>query len=156
MINLSQFKIKVKNLFSNEKLPPVLKEDNVYYVFDKYKIVKEQGRFALYRSETFVNYVNKSSTAMSWCLANKSQNWQLAHDLIYYDNQIESKKFDMDIHKQMAKKVDNDDDRNLHYDLYVESLNRLKQFERNLQKSVNLAKYNKIKDFQNESNRIIT
>jgi hypothetical protein len=151
MINLDDFKHKIKTLVNNQPLPPIAQIDNVYHVFDRYKIVQGEFDFALYLHDDLVAKVAHGKTAISWCLAHNARDWYLASELIKLDHTVQAREFDILLHKTLAKKTQ-DDKHELHRTLFYEHINRLREAKAKLNKCVSLAKYNKIKDFYNESN----
>lgn len=152
MIDINQFKDKIKKLFLNEQ-PVLMKNNNVYYVLENYKIVKQNEFYELYHHNIFKDKTYKSKTAISWCIAHYEQRWELARDLILTDHRLAAREFDVDIHSLRMNQGDKTY-RALHRDLYYENVDRSKMLKRKLNKLTNLAKYNKIKDLKNESQRI--
>ena len=145
MINLQKFKQKIKDLYSNEH-PMIREVSNGYKLFDKYVIIKDNDEYKLYKNNEYMATVSLSRSAVSWCVADEQRDWQLANEIVRLDRLVAGKQFDIEVHKIQSSKGKKDK-RELHQDLYLDSLIRLKAAKANLDNCINLTKYsNKIKD----------
>ena len=113
-----------------------------FHVFARYRIINEDDLFHLYLNDDLVHIVERSKTAMSWCIAHYEQRWELASNLIKTDRELSAREFDMRVHRDLST-VGCAEDRHLHLDLFFENKDRMVQLRDKLQKYVNLAKRNK-------------
>jgi hypothetical protein len=56
-------------------------DDGTYQVFGRYSIVPEQVGYRVFCAATDVGLFYSTKTAMSWCIADKYQNYNLAQEL---------------------------------------------------------------------------
>jgi hypothetical protein len=65
-------------------------DDGVYEVFGRYRIMPEDWGFRVFCSATDVGVFSTSKSALSWCIADKNQAYNLARELKDLDQQAHS------------------------------------------------------------------
>jgi hypothetical protein len=150
MSDLQSFKNKIKKLYKDEK-PFIYKTAKGYTMFGIYDIIKDDSVYSIYRHGNYIDFANTQRSAVSWCVADHSKEWDLANELIRLDHLVANRRFDIEVHKKQSEKKTGDD-KKLHVDLYIDCIIRLQEAKSNLDKCIQMTKYsNKIKDFKNES-----
>jgi hypothetical protein len=127
--------------------------DGDYEVFGRYLIKKEINSCRVYCSATEMGIFSSTKTALSWCIANKYLQYNLAREILTLDNKLRLLSNDISARANIA-----DRSKNLSFREVVEAkleskiINK-KQVEQQLTKCVNNAKYYQQKGFNNETVR---
>jgi flagellar motility protein MotE (MotC chaperone) len=152
MFDLEKVKAKFNQFLSNETVPPIVKNGSEYYVFKYYTIKNGDGKYDLYKKDDYVDTVQSSAAAISWCKADLDNRWTLAKDIIKADQRITTTNIDLQIRRHRYK---NEKDKEIRETLAIlinESIYKLQSQKRNLKKLIKQTKYIKIKGFDNELN----
>lgn len=94
MSNFNKVKSKIKQ-FANDKAlndKVIRKIKGSYHLYNIYKITNNNGLWEVRKHEQFIYSFESSSTATTWCLADKSKQYMDAHNLIVIDKRIQDKK----------------------------------------------------------------
>ena len=127
--------------------------DGEYEVFGRYVIKKEINNYRVYSSATDIGIFSSTKTALSWCIAIKYSQYNLARDILALDNKLRLLSSDISARANIA-----DRSKKLLFREVVEAkleskiINK-KQVEQQLNKCVNYAKYYQQKGFNNETVR---
>ena len=128
-------------------------DDGEYEAFGKYRIVPQNPGYRVYIDEDEQGFFNSTRTAVSWCVADKYKRYNLARDLLTYDNMLSNISNDIFVRAGVANKTKNVDLReNIEMKLEPKIIQK-KELETHLTKCVNWAKYLQQKGFENETSR---
>lgn len=128
-------------------------DDGDYEVFDKYLISRQQGKFQVWCYSTEVGHFSTSRSALSWCIADKFQDFKLAQKLLNLDNALYNVAQDISTRAQLADRSKNPEFReNVAIKLETKLIHK-KLLENDLANCVNLAKYLQQRGFNNETAR---
>lgn len=128
-------------------------ENGDYRVFDRYQIVPEKPGFRVFCSATDVGLFNSTKTALSWCIADKYKQYNLARELLETDIKLGKLTNDINTRVTLADRSKNFDFRDCVGTKLETKIIRKKQLENQLAKSVNWAKYIQQRGFINETVR---
>jgi hypothetical protein len=155
MTKEQQFEQIVREEFK-QLLPTIIwqRDDNCYEVFDRYTIVAQKQGCIVYINEDEQGYFNSTRTAMSWCIADKYKQYNLARELLTIDNILTNVTNDIYVRVGVANKCKNPQLReNIETKLEPKILHK-RTLELQLNKCVNRAKYLQQKGFANETHRL--
>lgn len=141
-----EFPETVKNLIFRD-------DDGVYHVFDKYQIIPTRQGFQVYCAANQVGVFSSSKTAISWCIADKYQNFTLATELLDLDQKLFNVSNDIAVRAAIADRSTKWEFRDPIGIKLETKLIRKKQLENRLTKCVNWAKYYQQRGFNNETAR---
>lgn len=124
-----------------------------YQVFDKYRIVQEKNLYRVWCWDNSIGIFNATRTALSWCIADKYCDYNLAKELLRIDNALGHLNNDIHARANLADRSRNPDFReSVGTKLETKIINK-KALENELTKCVNLAKYLQQRGFDNETAR---
>lgn len=139
-----------------KQMLPVLvwqNEDGEYEAFGHYRIVPQKPGYCVYIGEDKQGFFNSTRTAISWCVADKYKRYNLARDLLTYDNMLAHISNDIFVRAGVANKTrDSVMRESIEIKLEPKILHK-KEIEQQLNKCVNWAKYLQQKGFANETSR---
>ena len=150
---------EVERMFRQEfrdLMPNVIwqNDDGVYEVFGRYRIVPESLGFRVFCSATDVGVFGNTRSALSWCIADKNQAYNLARELKELDNKLTSLNNDIAVRSALADRSRRWEFRDpVGTKLETKIIHR-KQVENQLTKCINWAKYSQQRGFTNETQRI--
>lgn len=131
----------------------IMQLDDVIHAFGKYTIHKTKQGYQIYRGATLAAETTTSRVAISWCVADKYNRYELALNLLSLESQVDRRqdeiryfKYIIDNTKDLIKK-DIASDRLAHSQIEVKTA--LEQ----LNKCLNQAKYCQQKGFKDETAR---
>lgn len=139
-----------------KQMLPVLiwqNDDGEYEAFGKYRIVPQNPGYRVYINEDEQGYFNSTRTAISWCVADKYKRYNLARDLLTYDNMLTNISNDIFVRAGVASKTKNIDLRDKIEMKLEPKIIQKRELESHLTKCVNWAKYLQQKGFENETSR---
>lgn len=127
--------------------------DGTYEAFGKYLIVPEKPGYTVYINEDEQGYFHSTRTAMSWCIADKYKQFNLAREVLTVDNILANVTNDIYVRVGVANKCKDVQLReNIETKLEPKILHK-RTLEQQLNKCVNRAKYLQQKGFANETHR---
>jgi hypothetical protein len=141
-----EFPEVVKNLIFRD-------EDDSYRVFDRYRIINEHPGFRVLCSASDVGLFGSTKTALSWCIADKNQAYNLARDIFNLDVKLRSLTNDINTRANIADRSKDPQFRETIETKLESKIIRKKQVEQELTKCVNYAKYCQQRGFNNETIR---
>jgi hypothetical protein len=128
-------------------------EDGTYNVFGKYQIVPMGREYRVFCSATDVGVFYSTKTALSWCIADKHQAYNLARELLAVDTKLHGLMQDINARAAVAERSKNFEFRDSVGTKLETKIIHKKQLENQLAKSVNWAKYIQQRGFENETAR---
>lgn len=128
-------------------------EDGSFEVFGRYVIKKEKAVYRVYFSDTDMGMFSSTKTALSWCIAAKFSNYNLARDILILDKKLMSLTNDINARANIADRSKNSLFRETVETKLETKIIHKKQVEQQLTKCVNYAKYYQQKGFNNENVR---
>jgi hypothetical protein len=124
-----------------------------YELFGKYRIVPTRPGYTVYCLANPVGEFSSTKTAVSWCVADKYCNYNLAREIYNTDTRLTAVGNDVFVRAGVAGRSKRADFRES-IDIKLESkIIRKKELEKQLDKCINLAKYLQQKGFDNETAR---
>jgi hypothetical protein len=128
-------------------------DEGEYELFGKYRIVANRPGYTVYCHANAVGEFSSTKTAVSWCVADKYRNYNLAREIYTTDSRLTAVSNDVFVRAGVANRSKRADFRES-IDIKLESkIIRRKELEKQLTKCVNLAKYLQQKGFDNETAR---
>jgi len=141
----------VESDFDQLKSNVIIAQDNQYHVFDQYIIDKSPDK--TYRVEKH-RYVDKNFStlpvALSWCIADKHQNTNLAYSIQKLDQERVRIADDVFVRETLLKNIKDPERREITYVKITAKKQGLKAVENRLAKCVSLAKYYQIRGFNRD------
>ena len=144
------FRQEFRNLMPNTIFQ---NDDGSYEVFGHYQIVPEKFGFRVFCSATDIGNFGSTRTALSWCIADKYQNYNLARTILETDTKLHTLTNDINIRASLADRSRKFDFRDVVGIKLESKIIHKKQLENQLAKCVNWAKYTQQRGFANETAR---
>jgi hypothetical protein len=127
--------------------------EGVYEVFGKYQILLENPGYRVYCSDTDIGTFTSTRTALSWCIADKYQNYNLARNLLLVDNKLGALTDDIKMRATLGDRSNNLSFKETVGTKLETKIIHKKQLENQLAKWVSWAKYCQQRGFNNETAR---
>ena len=127
--------------------------DGDYTVFGKYSIVKESQGYRVHCSLTDVGVFHTTKSALSWCIADKFKQYNVARDLMQLDNSLHHLTVDISTRAAIGDRSQSPVLRETILTKLESKIIHKKQLENQLTKCVNWAKYIQQRGFDNETAR---
>ena len=128
--------------------------DGDYTVFGKYSIVKENTGYRVHCSLTDVGVFYSTKSALSWCIADKFKQYNVARDLMQLDSNLHHVTVDISARAAIGDCTKNTEQREIILTKLENKILKKKEIENRLAKCVNWAKYYQQRGFDNETARI--
>ena len=149
---------EVERLFRREfsdLMPNVIwqNDDGIYEVFDRYRIIPESHGFRVFCSATDVGVFGTTRSALSWCIADKNQAYNLARELKDLDSKLLALNNDIAVRTALAEQSRKWEFRDPVATKLETKIIRRKQVENRLAKCITWAKYTQQRGFTNETQR---
>jgi len=125
-----------------------------YTVFGRYSIVKESLGYRVHCALTDVGVFYSSKSALSWCIADKFKQYNVARDLMQLDNSLHHLTVDIGTRAGIGDRTKDADQREIILTKLENKILKKKEIENRLVKCVNWAKYYQQRGFDNETARI--
>jgi hypothetical protein len=140
----------------NDLMPNVIwqNDDGVYEVFGRYRIVPESGSYRVFCSATDVGLFGSTRSALSWCIADKNQAYNLSRELLQLDNKLTVLNNDIAVRSALAERSQRWEFRDPVGTKLETKIIFRKQIENRLTKCIDWAKYTQQRGFTNETQRI--
>jgi hypothetical protein len=121
-----------------------------YELFGRYKILKERNGYRVFCSATDVGLFSGTKAAVSWCIADKYCDYNLARHILHTDNRLEAINNDIYVRVGAATRSKKAEFKE-NIDIKLEpKIIRKRELEKQLTKYVDLAKYLQQRGFDNE------
>ena len=124
-----------------------------YTVFGRYGLVKEAAGFRVHCSLSDIGIFHSSRSALSWCIADKFKQYNIARELIQLDNNLHHLTIDINTRAAIGERVKNAEQREIILTKLESKILKKKEIENRLSKYVNRAKYYQQRGFDNETAR---
>lgn len=124
-----------------------------YELFGKYRIVSNRPGYTVYCAANSVGEFSSTRTAVSWCVADKYRNYNLARDILRTDNRLGAISNDIFVRMGVASRSKRPEFRESIDTKLETKIIRRKELEQQLSKYINLAKYLQQRGFDNETAR---
>jgi hypothetical protein len=154
MIKDQEFEHWVTHEF-RQRLPELIwrNEDGDYEAFGKYHIIPQNPGYRVFINDDDQGFFNSTRTAISWCVADKYQRYNLARELLTIDNMLANITNDIFVRASIASRSKTAQQKeNIEIKLETKILHK-RDLESQLNKCVNRAKYLQQKGFENETSR---
>jgi hypothetical protein len=153
-MNLHEFKREFRKEFGDTITNTIWQDDHgIYEVFDKYKIRPDRHQYHVTCHSTEVGAFSTSRSALSWCIADKFSDYNLAQKLLNLDNALANVTRDISARAQIADRSRDPEFRETVAIKLETKLIHKKILENDLANCVNLAKYLQQRGFDNETAR---
>ena len=124
-----------------------------YELFGKYRIVSTRPGYTVYCAANAIGDFSSTRTAVSWCVADKYRNYNLARDILRTDSRLSAVANDIFVRLGVASRSKRPEFRESIDTKLETKIIRRKELEQQLSKYVNLAKYLQQRGFDNETAR---
>jgi hypothetical protein len=124
-----------------------------YELFGRYRIVPTRPGYTVHCLANAVGEFSSTKTAVSWCVADKYRNYNLARDILRTDNRLSAVSNDVFVRMGVANKSKRAEFRESIDTKLETKIIRKKELEHELSKYINLAKYLQQRGFDNETAR---
>jgi len=124
-----------------------------YTVFGRYSLVKEAAGFRVHCSLSDIGIFHSSRSALSWCIADKFKQYNVARELIQLDNNLHHLTIDINTRAAIGERVKNAEQREIILTKLESKILKKKEIENRLSKYINRAKYYQQRGFDNETAR---
>jgi hypothetical protein len=124
-----------------------------YTVFGRYSLVKEAVGFRVHCSLNDIGIFHSSRSALSWCIADKFKQYNIARELIQLDNNLYHLTTDINTRAAVGERVKNAEQREIILTKLESKILKKKEIENRLSKYINQAKYYQQRGFDNETAR---
>ena len=154
MINTKEFDRMFRQEFPEALANLIYRDDDgAYRVFDRYKIIPAKPGYRVMCSATEVGVFGSTKSAMSWCIADKHQAYNLSRDILALDVKLTSLTSDINARANVADRSKQPQFRETIETKLESKIIRKKKVEAELTKCVNWAKYMQQRGFNNETVR---
>ena len=153
-MNAQEFQREFRREFGDTITNTIWQNDEGdYEVFDKYRITRDRHQYQVMCHSTEVGAFSTSRSALSWCIADKFRDYNLAQKLLNLDNALSNVTRDIFARAQIADRSKNPEFRETVAIKLETKLIHKKILENDLANCVNLAKYLQQRGFDNETAR---
>jgi hypothetical protein len=129
----------------------IIAQDNQYHVFDQYTIEKSaDNTYSVARRRYVDKNFSTLPVALSWCIADKIQNSQLAYALQDLDQERLRIAADVFVRESLLKQIKDPERREITYIKITAKKQGLRAVENRLAKCISLAKYYQIRGFNRD------
>lgn len=136
-------------------LPAIIwqNSDNEYEVFDRYTVVLDNSGCTVYLNDDKQGVFSGTRTAISWCIADKYQRYNLARDILSIDNMLANITNDIFVRAGVANKTRDAALKESIETKLEPKIIQKRALKNQIDKCVNWAKYLHQKGFENETSR---
>lgn len=129
-------------------------EDGGYIAFGRYRLIPNKHQFNVFTtSEDLIGSFSNKRTAISWCVADKYNQLNLAANIKNLDIKKQSMENDLYVTKSQADRTRNEGFAEVVLTKLQPKVERLSWLNNELEKCLNSAKYLQLRGFQNETAR---
>jgi hypothetical protein len=128
-------------------------DDGTYEAFGNYKIVPTRPHYQVIRRDIYIGTFSTTRSALSWCIADKFNDINLAAELMLIDSRLYSLTSDINSRANLADKSTKVEFRELIGTKLESKIIQKKTLENQLAKCVSSAKYLQQRGFNNETAR---
>lgn len=131
----------------------IVGDDGHYLVFDRYEIRKDPQGCQVQKYHCDPKFFSTSRTALSWCIADKYNQVNLARMITRLDEEKQLLADDIAARQHLVKNIQDKHRREAVGNKIDSRRRRLREVSEQLDKCVNQAKYWQIRGFNNETQR---
>lgn len=131
----------------------ILKNGSKYQVFGKYTVIPESGLFLVQRQDTVLGKFETTRTALSYCIADKENNLNLARQILDLEQKLQYIRIAIDHRRAFGEKTKNSDLKELSIVKIQHRQQQQHWLKSELEKCIKMAKYLHHKGFSNETER---
>jgi hypothetical protein len=131
----------------------VADEEGGYVVFGRYYIVPGHQLYTVFSNDDKIGTFSSKRTALSWCVADKSQNITLARTILNLDQKKQQVSADIDCRSRMAQAGRTPEFQETVRTKLEPKIIMYKSISSELEKCVISAKYIQLRGFSNETAR---
>jgi hypothetical protein len=129
-------------------------EEGGYIAFGRYRLIPRGHQFDVFTSsEDLIGSFSNKRIAMSWCVADKYNQLNLAHNIKNLDVKKQSMEADLYVTRSQADRTRNEGFAEVVLTKLQPKVERLSWLNNELEKCLNSAKYLQLRGFQNETAR---
>lgn len=125
-------------------------EHGDYELFGRYRIVSNRPGYTVYCAANAVGEFSSTRTAVSWCVADKYRNYNLAREILRTDDRLSAVANDIFVRMGVSSRSKRPEFRESIDTKLETKIIRKKELEKQLAKYVNSAKYLQQRGFDNE------
>lgn len=122
--------------------------------FGDYKIIKHDQHFQIFKKQEHIIDTAYIKTALSWCVADKFNLYQLKRDLIQHDISVSKHANDIIFYKHIIKRSVDSNHKTTVLARLSNTIGEINSAKIRLNKCINSAKYWQQKGFENETSRL--
>ena len=145
---------KLQSLFENDleilERNAIFRDQDRYSVFGRYDIQVSPDRVQVSQDQQPVADFSDLRTAMSWCIAKKYHQAELAQDLVKLDREHDRLQQDLDFTRELLSRIQDRDRRFVVSTKIDHHRARLHHIKDRLSKCISRAKYCQIRGFNDE------
>ena len=131
----------------------ILFMDNEIMAFGRYTIKRNKQGYQIYRYEQLAAEPRSSRVAISWCIADKYNQYVVAKELVNLESELNRRETEIRHYRAFLDRTKDSQKKLVVMDRLSESILRSRQVKDQLNKCINLAKYWQQKGFENETAR---
>ena len=125
-------------------------DDGNYELFGRYKIIPESKGFRVHCSATDIGLFGSTRSAVSWCVADKYLDFNLARNILHTDQRLTAVSNDIFVRVGVSNRSKRAEFKES-IDIKLENkIIKKKELEKQLDKLISLAKYYQQRGFDNE------
>jgi len=129
-------------------------DDGGYIIFGRYHIVPDNGKYQIFSlSEDLIGTFSNKRIAMSWCVADKFNQLNLAQNIKYLDIKRQILSNDIYCSQKLAERSKHENTYEIINMKLQPKIERYTLLNNELEKCVNSAKYLQLRGFSNETAR---
>lgn len=128
----------------------IFRDADGYQLFDQYQIRFSEHGVTVWAHQEQIQWFSSLKSAVSWCIANKYKQYNLARDIEMSDSDSSRIGNDVEVIQEILPTIRDRERRSVVRDKLQTKQTQLKQAQQRLMKCVNLAKYFQIRGFNDE------
>jgi hypothetical protein len=128
----------------------MFKIDDRYHLFERYQLQKIKDGVMVIGPGANTQVFSGFRSAVSWCIADKFNKWDLCNEIYLLDQQKSRLEPDVEVTQQLLRKQRPGDIKEITGLKLDHKIMLLKEVKKRLDKCVNLAKYWQLRGFDNE------
>lgn len=143
----NKIKRKIKKLYEKERENIIIKQGNSYILYNSYKITNIDNLWEVIYNHECIHKFAMSSSALSWCLADREKQYMLADNLINSDQKLQNKRIDIIRRRRYLKNVTDPDRKAIALTRISNDVYKCKAIKIEIGLYVQMTKYIEIKGF---------
>mgnify|MGYP003337327682 CR=1 FL=1 len=128
-------------------------DEGNWIAFGKYRISPVGKEFSVELPSNFVSNFGSKRAAISWCVADRFQQYKLAQEILVLDNKKRLVSADIQVRQATARQSQSENFAEIVETKIQPKIETLKVVSAELEKCINSAKYLQLRGFSNETAR---